>query len=213
MKKMILTLLMVTGLAASADAQGIKEWFSQKATQTEYLIQQVAALQVYIGFLERGYEIVQGGLNTIGNITNGHLSLDNVFFDGLKAIPPKVKRYARVADIVALNIQVLQRSGRTLKAARTSGRFSDGELGYVNQVFAGVADGCGALIDELTQLLTAGDLQLSDDARIARIDGLYADMKERYGFVNNFCTDLDRLQVQRSQELRDAGTLQQMYGP
>ena len=195
-----------------APAQGIKEWFNQKQTQTEYLVQQIAALQVYIGYLEKGYKIVQGGLHTIGDIKSTHLSLDQAFFDGLKAIHPNIKNYGRVADIISLNIQVIKRSAAALKAARTSNRFSDGELGYVDKVFASVTDGCGELIDELTQLLTPGELQLSDDERIGRIDRVYAEMKDRDGFVNSFCADLSRMRVQRSQELKDASTVQKIYG-
>lgn len=179
-------------------AQGVKEWLSQKQTQTEYLIQQIAALQVYIGYLQKGYKIVQGGLNMIGDIKKGHFNLDKAFFDGLTSVNPKVKSYARVADIIRLNIQVVQRSGKALEEARSSYRFSGKELDYVSKVFAGVTDGCEELIEELTQLLTPGELQLSDDERIRRIDGVYGEMKDRYGFINSFCNDLSRMSIQRS---------------
>lgn len=193
-------------------AQGIKEWFSQKKTQTEYLVKQIAALQVYIGYLEKGYQIVEGGLHTIGDIKTGHFNLDKNFFDGLKAINPQVRNYARVTDIISLNIQIVQLFGRALKDARSSDRFNSGELDYAGKVFTNVTDDCGELIDELTQLLTPGDLQLSDDERIKRIDGVYAEMKDRYGFMNSFCGDLTRLRLQRSQELQDARTLQKIVG-
>jgi len=207
----MMVLIIALALPAS-HAQGLKEWFNQKQTQTEYLLQQIAALQVYIGYLEKGYKIVQGGLNTIGDIKNGHFNLDKAFFDGLKTINPKVKNYARVADIITLNIQVIQLSGKALKEARTSNRFNGKELGYVDKVFTGVTDGCGELIEELTGLLSPGNLQLSDDERIKRIDGVYAEMEDRYGFVNSFCADLSRMRLQRSQELRDASTLQKIVG-
>lgn len=210
--KQVCIIILAMALFQGMKAQGVKEWLSQKQTQTQYLIQQIAALQVYIGYLQKGYKIVQGGLNTIGNIKKGHFNLDKAFFDGLKSINPKVKSYARVADIITLNIQVIQRAGKALKEAHSSDRFTGNELDYVSKVFTGITDGCSELIEALTQLLTLGDLQLSDDERIKRIDGVYAEMKDRYGFINGFCNDLTRMRLQRSQELRDAGTMQKLSG-
>ncbi|MGC4233238.1 MAG: hypothetical protein QM594_09700 [Niabella sp.] len=206
----IITVIFFAGVSM-APAQGIKEWFSQKQTQTQYLIQQIAALKIYTGYLQKGYKIIQGGLNTIGDIKDGHFKLDQVFFDELGAINPNVKRYARVADIITLNIQVIQLSGKAMKDAEASDRFNPDELGYARRVFDNVHNDCDELIDELTQILSSGELQLSDDERIKRIDRVYAEMKDRYSFINSFCKDLERLRIGRSQDLKDVNTLQKLY--
>ena len=71
MKKCFLCIvLLITTILCNA--QGLSEWFNQKATQKKYLLQQIAALQVYIGYLQKGYSIAKTGLTTIGNIKNGH---------------------------------------------------------------------------------------------------------------------------------------------
>ncbi|WP_157097966.1 hypothetical protein [Niabella ginsenosidivorans] len=212
MKRVFMTIIVCMAIVPVTRAQGIKEWFSQKKTQTEYLTQQIAALQVYIGYLQKGYKIAKTGLNTIGDIKGGHFKLDQVFFDGLKTINPNVKNYSRVADIITLNIQIVKLSGKAMKAAQASERFNPNELGYTEKVFTHVTNGCNELIDELTQILSPGKLQLSDDERIKRIDGVYAAMKDRYSFINSFCKDLGKLQIQRSRELRDVNTLQKIYG-
>lgn len=192
-------------------AQGIKQWFSQKKTQTEYLVQQIAALKIYTGYLQKGYQIAKTGLNTIGDIKDGHFKLDQVFFDGLKTINPNVKHYSRVGDIITLNMEIINLSGKAMKAAQASDRFNPDELGYARKVFDNVNNGCNELIDELTQILRPDELELSDDERIKRIDKVYAEMKDRHGFINSFCKDLDRLRIGRSQELRDVNTLQKLY--
>lgn len=212
MKRAFFIILICMAIVPVIRAQGIKEWFSQKKTQTEYLTQQIAALQVYIGYLQKGYKIAKTGLNTIGDIKDGHFKLDQVFFDGLKTINPNVKHYTRVADIITLNIQIIKLSGKAMKATQASERFNHNELGYTEKVFTNVTNDCNELIDELTQILNPGELQLSDDERIKRIDGVYAEMKDRYSFINSFCKDLSRLQIQRSRELKDANTLQKIYG-
>lgn len=45
-----------------AEAQTFDEWFRQKKTQKKYLVQQIAALKVYLGYLKEGYEIAQKGM-------------------------------------------------------------------------------------------------------------------------------------------------------
>ncbi|HMR81975.1 MAG TPA: hypothetical protein PKE30_02550 [Niabella sp.] len=211
MKRVFIILMVCVATPRAMKAQGIKQWFSQKKTQTQYLVQQIAALKAYTGQLQKGYKIVQGGLNTIGDIKDGHFKLDQVFFDELRTINPRVRHYARVADIITLNIQVIKLSGTSIRAARKSDRFNHNELSYSEKIFRNVMDDCIELIDELTQILSPGELQLSDDERITRIDGVYAEMKERYSFINSYCNDLEKLQVQRSRELKDVNTIQKMY--
>lgn len=212
MKKYILFIWIWVGLCFVGHSQGLKHWFSQKQTQTEYLIQQIAALKVYTGYLEKGYKIVQGGLKTIGDIKEGHFKLDQAFFDGLKMINPKVRNYSRVSEIVSLNIKVVKLSEKAIKSARSSELFSMDELEYVLGVFNKTVDGCFELSGELIQLLTAGELQLSDDERIKRIDAVYAEMDRRSLFVNQFYGELQLLQLQRNKELLDAKKVKKMYG-
>lgn len=211
MKRFFIIVIILLAIIPMLQAQGVGQWFSQKKTQTQYLAQQIAALKIYTGYLEKGYQIAKTGLNTIGDIKDGHFKLDQVFFDDLEAINPNVRHYSRVADIITLNIQIINRSGEALKEAQTSGKFNDQELGYARKVFNNVKIDCNELIDELTQILSPGELKLSDDERIKRIDGVYAEMKDRYSFINSFCKDLGRLHIQRSQESRDVNTLQKIY--
>ena len=56
-------------------AQTLAEWVSQKVTQKKYLLQQIAALQVYSGYLSKGYSIAKDGLNTTFNQQNIIISL------------------------------------------------------------------------------------------------------------------------------------------
>src|SRR5258705_8026730 len=109
MKKCLLVLVFI-GIGILTQAQTWAEWFSQKSTQKKYLIQQIAMLQVYIGYLQKGHNIAKNGLITIGNIKNGHFTLDKDFFASLRNVNPKVKQYVKVADIITLNEKIVQLS-------------------------------------------------------------------------------------------------------
>ena len=57
--KKILILFLLTIIVTTTQAQTFAEWFRQKKTQKQYLIQQIAALQVYIGYAQKGYSIAK----------------------------------------------------------------------------------------------------------------------------------------------------------
>lgn len=179
--------------------------------QIKLYIQQIAANKVYIEYLQKGYSIVKTGLNTIGNIKNGHFSLDKDFFSQLDNINPKVRHYAKVADIIALNIQIIKRYKKALAEAKGTDLFNDWELDYMTRVFNALIDNCASLIDELTVLLTPHEWKMSDDERIKRIDGLHAAMRDNYAFVNHFAGELQIMAMQKGKELNDAAVLENLY--
>jgi len=180
--------------------------------QIKLYIQQIAANKVYIEYLQKGYSIAKKGLTTVGNIKNGHWSLDKDFFAGLENINPKVRNYAKVADIVALNIQIVKRYKKALNQARASDRFTGNDLDYFGSVFTALIDNCAVLVDELTLLLKASELKMSDDERIKRIDRLYTDMQDNYAFVQHFSGSMEIMTLQRDKELKDAAVIKGLHG-
>ena len=68
-------LLNITALKA----QTFSEWFRQKKTQEKYLIQQIAGLEVYAGYLKKGYKIFDTGSKTISKIKSGDLNMHQLF--------------------------------------------------------------------------------------------------------------------------------------
>ncbi len=183
-----------------------------QGSQIKLYIQQIAANKVYIEYLQKGYSIAKKGLTTIGNIKNGHWSLDKDFFAGLENVNPKVRNYTKVADIVALNIQIVKRYKKALNQARASDRFTGSELDYFGKVFAGLMDDCTVVVDELIVLLKASELKMSDDERIRRIDKLYTNMQDNYVFVQDFSGKMEVMILQRDKELKDAAVMKGLYG-
>src|SRR5258706_14560273 len=104
MKKIIMGFVMCSASFCSIHAQTAEEWTQQKKTQIKYLLQQIAANKVYIDYLEKGYSIARNGLQTIQNIKKGDFNLHFNFFDSLKKVNPKIKGWAKVADIIAYQL-------------------------------------------------------------------------------------------------------------
>lgn len=203
-KKFILWCLLVLFIKdAKAQSTFWKEWFRQKSTQREYLINQIAALQVYIGYARKGYEIYNVGLTAIGQFKNGEFSLHSDYFLSLKGINPEIARYVRVADIVQLQLRTVQRCNRSLQSARAGGFIRPEELQYLARVYGRLLEDCAGLVDELITLTTANKLEMDDDQRLQRIDRLYEDMQGKYRFAEMFGNEVSLLNHSRQLEHRD----------
>lgn len=184
-------------VAAPAAAQIADEWLNQKAIQKKYLLQQIAALQVYIGYAKKGYNIVNGGITTIKNIKNGDLNLHRDFFNRLKNVNPAIRRYAKVADIIAYQVKIIKQTKLVLEQIRETKQFTEAELDYCKQVFDNLLDECMKIVEELMLVTTSGKLEMKDDERLKRIERLYADVQDKYSFTCSFSEDMGILAVQR----------------
>jgi hypothetical protein len=200
MKKIFLLPVIAALLFSEVNAQTFNELFRQKATQKKYLVQQIAALQVYIGYAKKGYNIVSGGINTIRDIKKGELNLHNTFFNSLKSINPKISRYAKVADIITYQVRIIKLAKQTLQSIREANQFTADEVEYCKKVFDALLDDCVESIDELLAVITPDKLTMKDNERLVRIDKLYLDMQDKFTFCNVVSEDIGILALQRMSE-------------
>jgi len=202
MKKIIIIASLLC-FAESLSAQTFAEWFRQKATQKKYLLQQIAALQVYIGYVSKGYSIAKKGLNTIQDIKHGDLYLHSNYFTSLVTVNPKVKRYTKVADIISLQIDITRQASKTIKDCKNSHQLTTAELEYLQNVFSTLLDDCAKCLDALFNIITNGQLSMKDDERIAAIDKLYNDMADKQIFIRSFSNSSKGLCVQRENDQKN----------
>ncbi|MEO6869990.1 MAG: hypothetical protein ABI784_03725 [Ginsengibacter sp.] len=186
MKYFFALIISFTIFSCGLKAQTIAEWFHQKATQKKYLLQQIAALQVYTGYVQKGYSIAKRGLNTISDIKNGEFNLHKNYFNSLKVVNPKIRNYSKVAAIILLQVDITKVYAVTIKEVKQSKLFSPAEITYVYSVFDKLLDDCIKNVDELITLTTDGELEMKDDERLDRIEELYYDMQGYYEFVQSF---------------------------
>ncbi|WP_448103463.1 hypothetical protein [Pedobacter panaciterrae] len=200
-------LVLITATAPGCRAQTWAEWFSQKKTQKKYLLQQIAAFQVYIGYAKKGYEIVGSGLQTVRDISNGEFNLHNVFITGLKQVSPAIRNDVRIAEIIALQFGML----RSFSGLKSSGGLSADQLLYVAEVANEVISACYHDLEELLLIITSGKLEMKDDERLSRLNGIYERMQEKSAFTQNFCGEVDVLIHQRELELETVEKLRRYY--
>lgn len=189
-----------------ASAQTWNEIFKQKKTQKKYLLQQIAALQVYIGYAKKGYDIVGNGIHAVKDITNGEFSLHRSFFASLAAVNPAIKGSAAVGEVLDGGLGVIA----VLKNWKSSG-LNVNDRAFVSMVKANLLAECAAELEELLLVITSNRLELTDDERLNRLERLRVSMQDKYEFALSFSVDLDRLIRQRERELNAIDQIRRWY--
>lgn len=210
--KIIIMLLLVFLSAGAIRAQTFDEWLRQKKTQKKYLLEQIASLKVYGGYLKKGYDISKKGLNTISAIKNGDFGLHSDFFNSLKTVNPEVGRYSRGRDILEQQELIAKKIDRIKREYNQSGIFSSLEKKYFDRVFQKLETDCKQTIEKLDQVVRSGELEMKDSERIERIDVLYTESTGQLDFANAFSNSIILLAVQRSNEKNDLDNIRTWYG-
>jgi hypothetical protein len=203
MKKIVLLLLFAGFLNGNSYAQ---------AKQREELLKQVAALKVYIEYAQKGYSIAQKGLRTIGDFKRGEFTLHADYFNSLKKINPKIKSYARVAEILSLQVKVLKNYSRTIRQVQQNDLFHGDEIAYIKRVLERLMENCDGTLAELIAIVTEGKLEMKDDERMKRIDVLYQNMLESYTFCEDFTNQTRMISLSRGKEVTNGKTSRALQG-
>jgi hypothetical protein len=169
-------------------------------------------LQVYIGYLQKGYSIAKKGLNVIGDLKKGEFNLHSTYFNSLKSVNPKIRNSEKVAGCITLQVQLLQVFNSTYQQLKQSKQFSENELSYMHSVFTRLIEDCTVTIDELIEVTTSNKLEMKDDERLRRIDNLYNDLQTKNTFVQSFSSEAKVLAVSRLQDQDDVNTSRSING-
>ncbi|WP_421940587.1 hypothetical protein [Pedobacter sp.] len=193
--------------ASPLQAQTWPEWFAQKKTQKKYLLEQLAALKLYAGYLKKGYEIGSSGLDLIKDAGRGELDLHGAFFSSLKTVSPAIKKNVRIAEIIEMQLAI----SSTCASFRHLGNLSDDNRRYIDQVSTGLLVDCLSNLEDLLLVISSGRLELSDEERLSRIDQLYLDMQQKRIFTSRFSLLLQSLERDRAQEIRGIKEMEDIY--
>ncbi|OSZ77191.1 hypothetical protein CAP36_12315 [Chitinophagaceae bacterium IBVUCB2] len=176
------------------------------------LIEQIAALQVYISYAQQGYSIANKGLTTVRNIKNGDFNLHRDFISSFKKVNPKIKAYAKVADIIALQLRIISAIKECLKGVKEARQLSIAEIDHCSMVFQNVLNASLENLEQLLEIISDGQLQMKDDERLKRIDALYADMQDKYAFSSSYSEEMAALTVQRMHQRADIELSKKLNG-
>jgi hypothetical protein len=175
-------------------------------------IEKLTQLKGILTDMKTGYQIYQKGYGTISSLAQGNFSLHEVYLNGLLQVSPAVKSYGRVAEIVSQQANLLSEYKSAYSRFQQSRSFSVSELDYMSKVYGKLVQQSLENLDELTNVLTASKLRMSDDERIRAIDRLYAASTDKLQFLRYFNRNGMMLSLQRTKESGDVTRLKALYG-
>jgi hypothetical protein len=194
MKKIIVLLLIACFIPEGLQAQD---------NQQKELLLQIAALKVYIEYAQKGYSVVKKSLHFIGDVKKGELNLHEDYFSSLTKVNPKIKNYVKIAEIISMQIKIIKDYKRTLNQLHNDDLFHGDELDYIQRSFDRLLTNCNATLNELLEVTTDASLEMKDDQRIERIDGLHQTMMDDYLFCQSFCNQTKKLSLSKAKENND----------
>ncbi|UKT65069.1 hypothetical protein [Pedobacter mucosus] len=204
-KSGILGILMLFSLGVSA--QTWSEWFSQKKTQQKYLLEQLAALKLYSGYLKKGYEISKFGLSFIKDASKGEFNLHEAFFSSLKTVSPEIIGSGAVAQIFEKQLSVR----RVIKGIDVRIESFPAHSDYLVKVKNNLQQSCLDDLEELVLVLASGKLEMGDEERIFRIDKINAAMEEKEAFAQSFLRSLMSMERSKNKELEVLNRMEEWY--
>jgi hypothetical protein len=209
MKKLfiIVTITMVTTVTGNADAQSIEQLVEQLILDKEKLTSLKANLQQ----MDNGYTLLKNGYTNVRNIAKGTFSLHKAYLDALLLVSPAVRNDPRIATIINAEYGIV--AGYHAANARWSGSgvFTPQELSYIIDLYSMLLQRCMQSIEELTMVLTADQLRMSDGQRMQAIGRIDADTKQQLAILQQLDNNLSLQTEQRLKEQGDINTLESIY--
>ncbi len=200
MKKIVLCMAVICIFLIPDQSKGQSAEIQQLVLNIEKLSQ----FKKILSDMKKGYELLSGGYKTVKDMTEGNFSLHKTFLDALMQVSPAVKNYKRVGEIVDYQISIVKESRTGMNRFIKSGNFSGQELNYFEKVYGNLLNQSLRNLDELTMVITADKLRMSDDDRLKAVDDIYEQMQDKLLFIRNFNASSNVLALQRAKEKNDA---------
>ncbi|HZY35961.1 MAG TPA: TerB family tellurite resistance protein [Mucilaginibacter sp.] len=184
---------------------------AQDVQQLVLDIEKLTQFKAILGDMKSGYTLLTQGYGEVKDISEGNFNLHSAFLNSLMAISPEVRKYGRIADIITNQASIVSEYKATLQQANANGHFSATEIIYLNSVFSQLLTQSVNNLTNLANVLTAGNLRMSDAERLQAIDHIYGDTQSKLVFLRNFDNQVNILALQRAKEESDIQQLKNLY--
>lgn len=198
-------LLLMFGATIPGKAQ------STEVQQLLLNVEKLSQLKNILQDMKKGWTVVSNGYSLIRNISQGNFTMHEFFLDGLMLVSPEVKKYRRVADIIACQKNIITEYRVAFARFRSSGAFNGDELEYLGQVYQQLFEQSVDHIDELLMVITSSKLRMTDDERLGAIDDIFERVQDKLMFLRSFNTETGLLAAQRETQQRELHHMMSLY--
>ena len=175
-------------------------------------VEKLAQFKKILSNMKKGYEIVSTGYNTIKDISKVNFNIHQAFLNGLIQVSPAVRKYKKIAEIISYQTQLVKEYKSAFRRFDASNLFNANEIKYMDNVYSNLFNKSLQNLEELTIVITAGKLRMSDDERINAIDRVYNDIADKLVFLRTFNKENNVLAIQRGRAMVDTKVSKKLNG-
>lgn len=212
MKTTVLFFLFISLAAWQAKAQFLGGFFSQQAAREKLMLEQIAGLEICLQEIKGGYKIAEKGLKTAQELKNGTFGFHAAYFNSLEQVNPLVQSDPEGKAIYDLHQQFIRVFDTELAWQQKEKLLNGKELAYLQAVYVNLLKESRKDLDELPAVLTPGQLGLTDQQRLDRLEGIYVKMKDKYAFAGYFTAKCRKLAAARLKAKQENKQLRKLYG-
>ncbi|WP_339870255.1 TerB family tellurite resistance protein [uncultured Algoriphagus sp.] len=184
---------------------------ADEAAQLLLNVTKLEQLKQILSDLEKGYTTLRTGYSQIENLSSGNFSLHETFLNNLLQISPAVKNYHKTAEIIGYQLKLVRDYKQAFSGFQASGQFTVHEISYLSQVYGNLFEKSLQQLDELTLVLTAGKLRMSDEERLETIDRIHRDIQDKLMFLTAFNQETQVLAISRSRAKQELDGIRNLY--
>jgi hypothetical protein len=183
---------------------------TQEAAQLLLNYEKLKQLEEILDNMYKGYKILTQGYDRIKGIAEGNYKLHQLFLDGLLEVSPTVRKYKRIPQIISYQQILMREYSRAYQRFKDDENLTSSEIRYITSVYEFLVRQSLKNLEELTMVVTASKLRMSDDERILAIDRIYADIVNKASFLRHFNNSTQLLIIQRSKESSDVDAIRKL---
>jgi hypothetical protein len=208
-KKLVIAMAMTKSLI-SVVGEGRSQSFELQQLLLD--IQKLTQLKAILKDLQDGYKVLDAGYSAIRDISKGSFNLHKAYLDGLLAVSPSVKSYRRIADIISIQLSLIQRYKQAWALFQQDRHFRPDELSLISTVYVNLLAASVKDLTSLAGIVTDGQIRASDAERLKQIDALYTGMTQKSAFMDEVGNSTKMLSIQRASDANDLNLTKQLYG-
>lgn len=175
------------------------------------MLEQIAALQVYIGHLQQTYSIAKDGLDYIGDKTGKEWDLHQLYFTSLKIVNPKIAKHDQVSECGVLYRKIRDTDIHFKDVAASSPLLLKYEQKYIGQVYDRLVKEADNQMDNLSTVISNNKLEMEDDERLQKINQVYQELENLYQLGRMFGGDITKLIIARERGNSEINQMKQIH--
>jgi len=194
--------------AGICQGQSVFDLTEQLALDKEKL----SSMKSTLDDMYKGYETLKVGYTHIRDIAQGNFNLHQLFLEALWVVSPSVSGDPRIRNILDMEYRIVTEYRTAVARWGRNPVFGAQEITYVSTLWSGLLNKSLQAVEELTLVLTDGQLQMTDAQRLQAIDRIESDIRGQYISLQRLDNNLAIQEAQRQKENNDINTLKSLYG-